>query len=127
MSEPTLNNYAAIETLFGDGAHLFCLKWEQAVAWETETGKALFGTYRNMLNGTFWLEDIASILRFALIGGGKSPTEALRLVDSYVKGQPIAEYQELVLNVLHAALYGENLMKEIIARQEADGEAAVDG
>lgn len=123
MSETT-NNYAAIETQFGDGVHLFFLKWDQAAEWEAETGRSLFSTYRNMLDGTFNLPDIVSILRFALIGGGASPTDALKLVDRYVKGQPLAEYQELTLHVLHAAFYGQNLMDDIVERQEQETEQA---
>ncbi len=121
MSEP--NNPAQIRSKFADGDHTFAMTFNLAAQWEDENGKSLFRTYRRMLDGEFGLRDIREVLRLALIGGGKKPAEALKLVETYVEGQPLGEYQELSLMILHAAFYGESLMDDM-ALAKVEGEVA---
>ncbi len=50
--------------------------------------------------------DIREIIRIALVGGGITPTEALRLVRRYVEERPLTESMPVALSAIEAFLFG---------------------
>lgn len=104
-------HYAKINQPFADGHYDFCFGWDQATEWEEKyPGRSLFNTFNLMhRSGIFLIGDIKEVIRLALIGGGKSPFDSVRLVERYVEKRPITENMALTLMILEAAFFGENI------------------
>ena len=51
-------------------------------------------------------EVVREVIRIALVGGGKAPVEALKLIDRYVDKRPLVETIPLSFDILEAAFFG---------------------
>lgn len=72
------------------------------------------------------LNDAREILRLGLIGGGTAPTDALRLVRTYVENRPAAENFPLVVRVMDAAFHGKGV-PDPDEEKPTESAGAVDG
>ncbi|YBV97105.1 gene transfer agent family protein [Phyllobacteriaceae bacterium JZ32] len=100
-------HYAKFEAPFGDKQYPFCLGWKEAASFEEEHGGSLYAILRQMLvSGSCEIRYLRGIIRWALIGGGMSSSEALGLIQRYVEGRPIGEFFPLALRILEAAYFG---------------------
>ncbi len=91
---------------FGDGEKTFTLTTELILELETKTGAAIGTLYGRLVAARFHLADILEIIRLGLIGGGTSPAEAQKLVDTYAKPRPILEIFPLAFDILEARWSG---------------------
>ncbi len=97
---------------WGDGEHEFnvakikcALELEEKCnAGLAEICSRLYG--RSLSEQRWRINDIRETLRIGLIGGGKSPVEALRLVQRYCDDRPLAESVTAALTVVMAAIVG---------------------
>lgn len=117
--------FAIVEEDFADGTYKFALTWPLATEWEKTTDRSLYGTLINIMRtGIAQLHDTRELVRLGLIGGGMSPSDALRMVRTYVEERPAAENFSLVVKIVDAFFHGKGV-------PDADGdepsEEAVDG
>lgn len=98
----------AITAFFGDAEQTFDIvddKWALAMELESKVGSILKFFYR-LRAGDFLVADLRELIRLSLIGGGKSPSDAARLVGTYFDMHPIAETMPIAIAITGAALYG---------------------
>ncbi|WP_280170749.1 gene transfer agent family protein [Agrobacterium pusense] len=106
----TAQPFAIVETDFADGTYKFALTWDLASEWEKTTDRSMYATLLHAVRtGIVNLHDAREILRLGLIGGGMAPTDALRLVRTYVENRPAAENFPLVVRVMDAAFHGKGV------------------
>lgn len=122
----TAQPFALIDADFADGTYTFGLTWPLATEWERTTDRSLYGTLINIMRtGIAQLHDTRELVRLGLIGGGMSPTDALRMVRTYVEERPAAENFSLVVKIVDAFFHGKGV-PEVDAGSPED-EAALDG
>ena len=127
-----------VDLEFADGRYSFWLGLPQIVELERKTGKSVFAIYDGLaagigLNGdvpvylgggTAMVADILETIRLALIGGGSGevngeetevgPMRAKQLVEAYAyPARPLTEGMHVAWSVLHAAIVGIDLKKNI--------------
>lgn len=91
---------------WADGEHTFALKIGQLIELQEkcDAGPPLILA---RLSGSAWrVSDVRETIRLGLIGGGMSPTDALKLTVRYVDERPLAESAMPANVILAAALYG---------------------
>jgi hypothetical protein len=75
---------------WADGSYNFALKAKQIEELEHLTGVGIGRLSARVTGETdFYYRDVRETIRLALIGGGTPATEATRLVNAYVDGQPL--------------------------------------
>lgn len=107
---------ASITFEWGDGEHTFVLKWGQLVKLQEATDCGPKYLYDMLMAGRWRVEHISETIRWGLIGGGKKPEEANKLLKLYVEGFPLLDNVGPAIRILGAALAG--------APDEPPGEAS---
>lgn len=92
---------------FGDATYTFALTDTVTLELERLTGVGIGSLYQRMVASHFRASDMAEIIRCGLIGAGTAPQVADRLVNTYAKDRPYAEYYPLALDILDARWNGE--------------------
>jgi len=106
---------AKITLDWADGSHDFRLAWKQLIELQEKCDAGPNVVLQRLFDGTWRMQDISETIRVGLIGGGMKPSDALKLVRTYVEDRPPME------NVLFAqAVLGAGLMG---ARDETLGKA----
>lgn len=114
---------ASIVQPFADGDYTFKLDWGSLRLLQEATDMGPWHLHHHLSSGSWRIEHIASVIRCALIGGGKKPDEALKLVRSYVEDRPPMENLLLAQAVLSAGIVGapeEDLGKADAANQKSN-------
>lgn len=88
MAKPNLS--AEIVLPFGDGEHLFALKWKQIEHLEKLCDASVSEIASRVIGMRPRLADIRNVILLGLEGGGMPPVQALQMVDRYLDGRPIA-------------------------------------
>ena len=88
------------------GEHLFRLGWGELRSILEACDAGPFAILERLGNGAWRLDDISSVIRFGLIGGGTPPVEAAKLVRLYVEKFPPAESCIVAHAVLTAGCIG---------------------
>lgn len=78
----------SITRFFGDDEYPFRLAWKQIAELQEKRNCGPAILMQRLYSGEWFIEDIREVIRIALIGGGMSPSEALRLVRTYVEERP---------------------------------------
>ncbi len=91
---------------WGDGTYTFRLGWGELEMLQEATDAGPWVVLRRLGARTCLVGDISHVVRCGLIGGGKKPEEALKLVRTYVEKRPPAENVVHAFNILAAALHG---------------------
>lgn len=92
---------------FGDGVKTFTLTDPMIEELQHKTGLGIGALFVRMSSSQFRVADIIEIIRLGLIGGGTSPADAQRLVDTYGKDRPFDETFPLALDILDARWSGK--------------------
>ncbi len=103
---------ARIKLFFGDGEHVFRMRFEQL---EELQDKLEQGPMRTLMNfeSTDWSpKSVFEVIRLGLIGGGKTPAEAFALAKRYCVERPLGESLPVAGAVLSAALVGVEVESE---------------
>jgi hypothetical protein len=110
---------ASVAIDWADGTYQFRLAWGELAKLQEACDAGPQVVY-NRLHGEAWrIEDIASVIRLGLIGGGMEPAEALRKVRAYVESRPPMENLLTAQAILSVALLGapeEPLSKKAMRR-----------
>ncbi|MGV8830344.1 MAG: gene transfer agent family protein [Devosia sp.] len=91
---------------WADSDHTFRLGWGELMMLQEACDAGPFVILDRLSGRQCRLEDISHTMRLALIGGGKTPDEALKLVRSYVEMRPPAENLMFARGILATACYG---------------------
>ena len=97
---------ASIELEIWDGTYGFRLGWGELAQLQEKCDAGPYVILRRLMAGDWRLEDIEGVLRLGLIGSGRKPEEATRLIKEHVKTRPAAEYSLHAILVLQAAVVG---------------------
>ncbi|WGR63098.1 gene transfer agent family protein (plasmid) [Paracoccus ferrooxidans] len=95
-----------INAFFGDRERPFTLSDDMVTELEAKTETGIGTLFQRLTAHAFKLADLAEVIRLGLIGGGTSPEEADRLVNSYARNRPIAEVLPLATAILAARWLG---------------------
>ena len=96
----------SITLAWAGGEHLFRLGWGELRSIQEACDAGPFAILERLGNGAWRLDDISSVIRFGLIGGGTPPVEAAKLVRLYVEKFPPAESCIVAHAVLTAGCIG---------------------
>lgn len=107
---------ASIDIAWADGDFRFRLAWGQLVELQERCNTGPYVILNRLYDGQWRMEDITNVIRLGLIGGGMSPTDALKKVRTYVEDRPPLENVLVAQAVLAAGLQG--------APEEKVGEAS---
>ncbi len=91
---------------FGDRERPFTLPDELVAELEATTGTGIGTLFQRLMGQAFKLADLTEVIRLGLIGGGTSPEDADRLVNSYARNRPVAEVMPLATAILAARWLG---------------------
>ena len=91
---------------FADGDYLFRLAWGELEKLQEERDAGAYVILQRLVSGQWFVQDISSVLRFGLIGGGMEPVQALKLIRMHVQARPPLESLVYAQRVLGAAIAG---------------------
>jgi hypothetical protein len=114
---------ARVEFDWADGAHSFRLAWGQLAELQEKCNAGPYVILARLHSGEWRIEDISSVIRLGLIGGGEKPSDALTLVRRYVEDRPPLENLPFAIAILNAGLLGapEEKVGEPEAASQAGG------
>jgi hypothetical protein len=118
---------ARIDLDWADGSHSFRLGWGELAELQEKTNAGPYVVLQRLINHEWRIEDISNVLRLGLIGGGKTPEQALKLVRRYVEIRPPLENVPYATGVLSAGLVGapEEKLGEPEAPNPAETESTI--
>ncbi|WP_174020404.1 gene transfer agent family protein [Agrobacterium fabrum] len=108
---------ARIELTIWDGDYEFRLGWGEIAQLQEKCDAGPLVILHRLENSLWRSEDIECTLRLGLIGAGRKPEEATKLLKEHVKPWPVGEYALAAQAVLSAAVYGAP--DEIVGEQDA--------
>ncbi|MCV0384895.1 MAG: gene transfer agent family protein [Nitrobacter sp.] len=111
---------ASITLDWGDGAYGFRLGWGELAKVQEACDAGPFVILDRINSGACRLADISEVIRWGLVGGGKTPADALKLVRQFVEGRPPAENRLAAYAILSAGCYGAP-EEDIEKKSEAPG------
>lgn len=123
MSKPNLS--AEVVLPFGDGEHLFALKFKQIEHLEKACNAPIGDIASRVISMRPYLNDIYQVILLGLEGGGMPPTQAKVMMDRYFDGRPIAALNDphsplaTAAKVLSAAWFG---MEDLSSGEAEAGE-----
>ncbi len=97
---------ARIELTIWDGDYEFRLGWGELAQLQEKCDAGPFVIHGRLEHKMWRVEDIEHTLRLGLIGAGRKPEDATKLIREHVKTRPAAEYAVAAQAVLAAALTG---------------------
>lgn len=112
---------ASITLDWADGTYQFRLAWGELAKLQEACNCGPYVVLNRILDTSWRIEDISSVIRLGLIGGGLTPVEATQKVRSWVEGRPPMENLATARAVLMAALMGapEEAVKKKRKRRES--------
>ncbi|BBF93382.1 gene transfer agent family protein [Blastochloris tepida] len=96
----------SVKLTWPDGERTFRLAIGQLRELQERTGVGPHALSRRIVSGDWFVDDLVETIRLGAIGGGASPTEALKLVRTYVEARPLTEAVLPAAAILAAALVG---------------------
>lgn len=115
---------ARFTEFFGDDYYDFRLPYGLLLELQEKTEVGPLALLRRLESGDWKIQDVAETIRLGLIGGGKVPAEAFKLVKRYVHERPPMENVVLAKGILLIALVGapeEDKKASTNNQEEGDG------
>ncbi|MCW8279858.1 gene transfer agent family protein [Agrobacterium sp. InxBP2] len=97
---------ARIELTIWDGDYEFRLGWGEIAQLQEKCDAGPLVVLHRLEHKLWRSEDIEATLRLGLIGAGRKPEEATKLIKDHVRTRPVGEYALAAQAVLVAAVYG---------------------
>ncbi|MDB5733340.1 MAG: hypothetical protein JWQ03_3235 [Variovorax sp.] len=97
---------ASLTLPWADGDHTFRLAIGELRQLQEKLDAGPVEIFDRLMNRGWRLDDIRETIRLGLIGGGRSPAEAARLVRDYIDGRPLIENVETAQQIIAAAMIG---------------------
>lgn len=93
--------------VWAGGEDAFCVAKVGLILDLEEKCKAGIGVIAARLEcGAYYLNDVRETIRLGLIGGGKTPDQAMAAVKAHVDENPISHCQLVAYEIIKAALFG---------------------
>lgn len=119
-------SHGEITLRWGDGEHTFNIaKIGHLLELEDKCAAGVSEIFGRLRTQRWRYNDVRETVRLGLIGGGKSPGEASKLVERYVDGRPWSESYTAAVSVLLAAMTGPP-EDPLTKKREAEGTATED-
>lgn len=99
-----MNNQGEITTQWADGTYTFRLTVNGIIELEQKCDAPFAVIFGRLTSGAFALNDIRETLRIALIGGGKTPVEAMKLIERYAL--PLADSLPIAKAIMAGVMFG---------------------
>lgn len=96
----------SITLTWADGDYVFKLGWSELAKLQEAADAGPYVILNRLVDGSWRVADISATIRLGLIGGGMSPTDALKKVREYVEDRPPIESLMIAQAVLSAAIVG---------------------
>lgn len=100
------NRDASVTFDWGDGTYTFRLAWGEISKLQEACDAGPFTILDRLNNGSCKVEEIRNVILWGLVGGGKTPVEATKLVRLFVEDRPPAESRLTAYAILSAGCYG---------------------
>lgn len=100
------NRDASVTLDWGDGTYKFRLAWGELIELQEKTDAGPSFILDKFYNGDWKVQYISEVIRLGLIGGGQTPSEALKLTRRYVESRPPFENLSTAQGILAIALLG---------------------
>jgi hypothetical protein len=97
---------ATIDLDWADGTFRFRLGWGELSELQEKTDAGPYVVLHRLHSHQWRMEDISSVIRLGLIGGGMEPGVALKKVRAYVETRPPLESHSFAVAILSAGLLG---------------------
>ncbi|WP_194273769.1 MULTISPECIES: gene transfer agent family protein [Rhizobium] len=110
----------AITEFFGDLEYTFDIVdegWKMLTELERAVGSIL-PFFNRLRAGNFLVNELREVIRLSLIGGGQSPRDAARLVETYFDMNPVTESLHIAMAVSGAALFGTSEDGKVLTGEE---------
>lgn len=101
-----MNRSAEITFKWADGTYTFRLLWGQIIMLQEACDCGPYTLLSKFADHSWNIQEISHIIRLGLIGGGKTPVEALKLVEAYVENRPPLENVFYAVDILKAGIEG---------------------
>lgn len=105
-----MNNQGEVTVTWGDGDYCFRLTVTGLIELEEKCSAPFATVWKRVNLGEFGIADVRETIRLALIGGGKDPAEALKLVRRYIDDRfnvvGVAEHVNLARLILSGVMFG---------------------
>lgn len=119
----------SVPITWANGEDNFCLaRVREILQLEDKCGAGMGEIVQRLERGTWFLNDIRETIRLGLIGGGKTPEQAMKIVRLCVDGRPLSESILVARLILTAALVGvpDDPVGKMEAAEAATGPEAMD-
>jgi Phage tail tube protein, GTA-gp10 len=97
---------AEITFAWADGTYTFRLAYGELAELQEKSGVGPQLLLSRLIDGSWRVADAYDTIRLGLIGGGKSPVDAMKLCERYVRERPLIESLTPAKAILLAALSG---------------------
>ncbi|WP_421367022.1 gene transfer agent family protein [Agrobacterium tumefaciens] len=97
---------ARIELTIWDGDYEFRLGWGELAQLQEKCDAGPWVIHDRLKHKTCRTEDVEDTLRLGLIGAGRKPEEATKLIREHVKTRPFGDYALAALAVISAGIVG---------------------
>jgi hypothetical protein len=114
---------AKIQLTWADGDYVFRLGWGELAELQEKTDAGPYVVLNRLHMHQWRIEDISSVIRLGLVGGGMDPVQALRKVRTYVESRPPMENHPYAVAILSSGLIGAE--DEKLGEAEAPSQAEV--
>lgn len=101
-----MDGSARTTLVWADGEHTFRLAIGQLRELQDKCAAGPMEIMHRLSVGTWRVDDIRETIRLGLIGGGKTPVDAMLLTVRYVDNRPLAENVAVAQGILLVALMG---------------------
>ncbi|WP_034996934.1 gene transfer agent family protein [Beijerinckia mobilis] len=91
----------------GDMEHTFKLTSKLILELEHLAECGIGALFKRLTSNEFRHLDIAQTIRLGLIGGGMSPEQSVRFVETYVIDRPLKEIYPVALGILETLYFGK--------------------
>jgi hypothetical protein len=98
--------HAVVNATWADGDHTFRLEWKHWIELQEKLDCGPNELLDRLVSRRWRVQDLAEIIRLGLIGGGKSPADAISMIRRYVHDRPILENVGIATQIVSASLIG---------------------
>lgn len=96
-----------VRIVWSGGEDDFCMAQVGSIlALQEACNAGIAAIFARLLDGSWWLNDIRETIRLGLIGGGKTPDQAMKLVKLHVDANPLAMSVMIARAILQAVMIG---------------------
>lgn len=102
----TQSGHGYVTREWGDGSYTFRLSWGGLKELQDKCACGPAELFWRLMSHKWLVDDLYEIVRLGLVGGGKTPVDAMKLAHTYVKERPLLESVPIAVEIVSASLFG---------------------